>query len=209
MDDLFEEPIAFSARGGKEVRVLITGGAGFIGSAVIRYILTATDHSVLNVDKLTYAGNLSSLESIASDKNYRFAQIDICDSMAVKQAIEAFDPDAIMHLAAESHVDRSIDAPLDFVQTNVVGTIVLLQEALSHWRNLSADRKNKFRFLHVSTDEVFGDLETSGDFFSETTPYSPSSPYSASKASSDHFVRAWGRTLRIIEISRFSRRIDK
>ena len=194
MDDLFEEPIAFSARGGKEVRVLITGGAGFIGSAVIRYILTATDHSVLNVDKLTYAGNLSSLESIASDKNYRFAQIDICDSMAVKQAIEAFDPDAIMHLAAESHVDRSIDAPLDFVQTNVVGTIVLLQEALSHWRNLSADRKNKFRFLHVSTDEVFGDLETSGDFFSETTPYSPSSPYSASKASSDHFVRAWGRT---------------
>jgi len=173
--------------------ILITGGAGFIGSALIRYIIKYTSHSVVNIDKLTYSGNLESLGSINSS-NYIFEQVDICNGSELQRVLKYTQPDIIMHLAAESHVDRSIDGPGDFIKTNIVGTFTLLEQARSYWQSLEGDKKENFRFLHVSTDEVYGDLEGTTDFFSEETPYDPSSPYSASKASSDHLVRAWNRT---------------
>ena len=174
--------------------ILITGGAGFIGSALIRYIIKNTSHSVVNVDKLTYSGNLESLGPINSSNNYIFEQIDICNGNELQRVLTNTQPDIIMHLAAESHVDRSIDGPGDFIKTNIVGTFTLLEQTRSYWQSLVSDKKENFRFLHVSTDEVYGDLEGTTDFFSEETPYDPSSPYSASKASSDHLVRAWYRT---------------
>ena len=176
------------------MRVLVTGGAGFIGSAVIRHVVIDLGWDVLNVDKLTYAGNLSSLEVVESAANYAFLQADICDAKAMSEAFEQFQPSAVMHLAAESHVDRSIDGPSDFIQTNIVGTSVLLEAARAYWSSLTGSAKQAFRFHHISTDEVFGDLEGTEDLFTEVTPYAPSSPYSASKAASDHLVRAWGRT---------------
>ena len=174
-------------------RYFVTGGAGFIGSAVVRHLIGATSHFVLVVDKLTYAGNLDNLTPVAGDSRYRFAQADICDGRVMRELIEAFRPDVVMHLAAESHVDRSIDGPSEFIRTNVVGTFILLQAALGYWRTLEASPQATFRFHHVSTDEVFGSLGADGRF-TETTPYSPNSPYSASKAASDHLVRAWCRT---------------
>jgi dTDP-glucose 4,6-dehydratase len=174
-------------------RYLITGGAGFIGSAVVRLLISDTAHQVLVVDKLTYAGNLDSLESVAINPRYHFAQADIVDSEHMRRILDEYQPDVIMHLAAESHVDRSIDGPGEFVQTNVVGTFTLLQAALGYWRGLPAERQVSFRFHHISTDEVFGTLGDEG-FFHEEYPYQPSSPYSASKAASDHFVRAWYHT---------------
>ncbi|MCO8114716.1 dTDP-glucose 4,6-dehydratase [Acinetobacter lwoffii] len=176
------------------MKILITGGAGFIGSAVIRHIILSTNNQVLNIDKLTYAGNLESLKEIDQHSNYQFKQIDICDTEQITKAIEAFQPDAIMHLAAESHVDRSIDGPAAFIQTNIVGTYTLLEAARKYWMSLEPKAQQKFRFHHISTDEVYGDLEGTTDLFTETTSYAPSSPYSASKASSDHLVRAWHRT---------------
>ena len=178
-------------------KLLITGGAGFIGSAVIRHIINNTNHSVINVDKLTYAGNLESLTSIDNDVRYTFEQVDICDANEIKRVFNEHQPDIVMHLAAESHVDRSIDGPGEFIQTNIVGTCVLLEEARDYWSNLDSDKKDNFRFHHVSTDEVYGDLEETDDLFTEDTPYAPSSPYSASKASSDHLVRAWQRTFKL------------
>ncbi|WP_435337008.1 dTDP-glucose 4,6-dehydratase [Acinetobacter sp. LH3_13] len=176
------------------MRILVTGGAGFIGSAVIRHIIQNTNSQVLNIDKLTYAGNLESLKEIDQDLNYQFKQIDICDTEQITAAIDAFQPHAIMHLAAESHVDRSIDGPAAFIQTNIVGTYTLLEAARKYWMGLDAEAQQNFRFHHISTDEVYGDLEGTTDLFTETTSYAPSSPYSASKASSDHLVRAWHRT---------------
>ena len=176
------------------MRILVTGGAGFIGSALIRHLINDTEHEVLNLDKLTYAGNLESLAGIVQSPRYRFLQADIADSAAVNLALDEFQPDAIMHLAAESHVDRSIDGPAAFIQTNIVGTYALLESTRAHWMQLDAERKAAFRFHHISTDEVYGDLHGTDDLFLETTPYSPSSPYSASKAASDHLVRAWQRT---------------
>ncbi|WP_027896839.1 dTDP-glucose 4,6-dehydratase [Zestomonas thermotolerans] len=175
-------------------RILVTGGAGFIGSAVIRHLIENTCHEVANLDKLTYAGNLESLSSIANSPRYRFYQVDICDAVALDKAFGEFQPTAVMHLAAESHVDRSIDGPADFIQTNIVGTYTLLEAARRYWNTLEGEAKAAFRFHHISTDEVYGDLEGTDDLFTETTPYAPSSPYSASKASSDHLVRAWHRT---------------
>ena len=176
------------------MHIFITGGAGFIGSALIRHLLNGTEHQVLNLDKLTYAGNLESLASVAHHPRYSFLQADIADSAVVSQALAEFQPDAIMHLAAESHVDRSIDGPSDFIQTNIVGTYALLEATRSYWSQLEPVRKAAFRFHHISTDEVYGDLHGLDDLFTETTPYAPSSPYSASKAASDHLVRAWQRT---------------
>jgi dTDP-glucose 4,6-dehydratase len=178
-------------------KLLITGGAGFIGSAVIRHIINNTNHSVVNVDKLTYAGNLESLESIEKDERYIFEQVDICDAAEIKRVFNAYQPDIVMHLAAESHVDRSIDGPGEFIQTNIVGTYILLEEARDYWSGLDDDKKDIFKFHHVSTDEVYGDLEGTSDLFTEKTPYAPSSPYSAAKASSDHLVRAWCRTFKL------------
>jgi dTDP-glucose 4,6-dehydratase len=172
---------------------IVTGGAGFIGSAVVRMIIESSDDTVVNVDKLTYAGNLDSLQSVAENPRYHFVQADICDSQTMTEVFSAYQPDAIMHLAAESHVDRSIDGPGDFIQTNIIGTYNLLEIARVYWNGLQAEKKNAFRFHHVSTDEVYGSLGDEG-MFQETTPYDPSSPYSASKASSDHLVRAWYRT---------------
>lgn len=176
------------------MKILVTGGAGFIGSAVIRHIIQNTNNEVLNIDKLTYAGNLESLKEIDQHSNYEFKQIDICDTEQITAAIDAFQPNAIMHLAAESHVDRSIDGPAAFIQTNIVGTYTLLEAARKYWMGLDAEAQQNFRFHHISTDEVYGDLEGTTDLFTETTSYAPSSPYSASKASSDHLVRAWHRT---------------
>ncbi len=176
------------------MKIFVTGGAGFIGSAVIRHIINNTNDSVVNIDKLTYAGNLESLISISENPNYTFIQADICDSEKIKQLFAEYQPDAIMHLAAESHVDRSIDGPSEFIQTNIIGTYTLLEAARHYWNQLSIDKKSAFRFHHISTDEVYGDLESTTDLFTETTSYAPSSPYSASKASSDHLVRAWQRT---------------
>lgn len=174
-------------------KVLITGGAGFIGSAVIRHLMAESDAVVVNVDKLTYAANPASLAGVAADPRYMFEQADICDQHRMAQLLERHRPDAIMHLAAESHVDRSIDGPGAFIMTNVVGTYALLDASLAYWRTLDEGARAAFRFHHISTDEVFGSLGESG-YFEETTPYDPSSPYSASKASSDHLVRAWHRT---------------
>ena len=176
------------------MKILVTGGAGFIGSAVIRHIIQNTNNQVLNIDKLTYAGNLESLKEIDQHSNYEFKQIDICDTEQITAAIDAFQPNAIMHLAAESHVDRSIDGPAAFIQTNIVGTYTLLEAARKYWMSLDVEAQQNFRFHHISTDEVYGDLEGTTDLFTETTSYAPSSPYSASKASSDHLVRAWHRT---------------
>ena len=175
-------------------KLLITGGAGFIGSAVIRYIIENTQDSVVNVDKLTYAGNLDSLESVKNNPRYAFEQVDICNIKELSRVLEQYQPDAIMHLAAESHVDRSIDGSAVFIETNIVGTYTLLEAARVYWDNLNNERKMAFRFHHISTDEVYGDLALQDSLFTETSPYSPSSPYSASKASSDHLVRAWART---------------
>ena len=174
--------------------ILVTGGAGFIGSAVVRHIIENTQDNVVNVDKLTYAGNLESLESVENNPRYAFEQVDICDAKALARVFEHHQPDAVMHLAAESHVDRSIDGPAAFIETNIVGTYTLLEAARAYWNSLNDERKAAFRFHHISTDEVYGDLEGTDDLFTETTPYAPSSPYSASKASSDHLVRAWLRT---------------
>ena len=176
------------------MKVLVTGGAGFIGSAVIRHILSQTGDSVVNVDKLTYAGNLESLAAVSGSERYRFEQVDICDQAALERVFAAHRPDAVMHLAAESHVDRSIEGPAAFVQTNIVGTYTLLEACRQYWQGLRGAARDAFRFHHVSTDEVFGDLKGPEGLFTESTPYAPSSPYSASKASSDHLVRAWYRT---------------
>ena len=175
------------------MRILVTGGAGFIGSALVRRLVEQTEHEVVVFDKLTYAGILSSLDSVASSARYSFVQADICDAAAVAKALADFRPQIVAHLAAESHVDRSIDGPGTFIQTNLVGTFVMLNEVLGYWRTLPDEDKAAFRFHHISTDEVFGSLGDEG-FFTETTPYDPRSPYSASKAGSDHLVRAWGHT---------------
>lgn len=176
------------------MKILITGGAGFIGSALVRYLINDTEHSVVNVDKLTYAGNLESLKSIEASPRYAFEHADICDAPKMAEILNIHQPDAIMHLAAESHVDRSIDGPAAFIETNIIGTYTLLEAARAYWQALPEARKSAFRFHHISTDEVYGDLEGVDDLFTEKTPYAPSSPYSASKASSDHLVRAWQRT---------------
>jgi dTDP-glucose 4,6-dehydratase len=175
--------------------ILVTGGAGFIGSAVIRYIIKETNNNVLNIDKLTYAANLNSLMSVKGNKRYLFEKIDICNKDAIRQVIKKFQPDILIHLAAETHVDKSINDPSIFIQTNIMGTYILLEEVKNYWLGLNGVKKNSFRFHHVSTDEVYGDLNiTSNELFSEKSPYKPSSPYSASKAGSDHLVRAWQRT---------------
>ena len=176
------------------MKILITGGAGFIGSAVIRHVIDNTEDSVINVDKLTYAGNLESLAPVSGNERYVFEQVDICNGEDLKRIFTQYQPDAVMHLAAESHVDRSIDGPAAFIATNIVGTYTLLDAARSYWQNLDVTRQTAFRFHHISTDEVYGDLEGPEGLFTEHTPYAPSSPYSASKASSDHLVRAWRRT---------------
>jgi len=178
-------------------KFLITGGAGFIGSAVIRQIIKHTQHSVVNVDKLTYAGNLQTLDKIKNDSRYSFEQVDICNNVSIREIFEKHKPDIIMHLAAETHVDRSISDPDEFIQTNIIGTYVLLQEARRYWNNLSNHKKTIFRFHNVSTDEVFGDLAQTDNLFTEETAYAPSSPYSATKASADHLVRAWERTYQL------------
>jgi len=176
------------------MKVLITGGAGFIGSAVVRFVINNTTDSVINLDKLTYAGNLESLSSIEESERYYFEQVDICDYQEVVRVFKQYQPDLVMHLAAESHVDRSIDGPSEFINTNIIGTYNLLEAARHYWTKLPEGRKETFKFHHISTDEVYGDLEGTEDLFTEETSYAPSSPYSASKASSDHLVRAWQRT---------------
>lgn len=176
------------------MKILVTGGAGFIGSAVVRHLLQNTTHQVVNLDKLTYAGNLQSLPGASEHPAYRFEQVDICDAEGVARVLAEHRPDAVMHLAAESHVDRSIDGPAAFIQTNIVGTYTLLEACRHYWLGLSEEARDRFRFHHISTDEVYGDLKGTTNLFTEQTPYSPSSPYSASKASSDHLVRAWQRT---------------
>jgi dTDP-glucose 4,6-dehydratase len=176
------------------MNILVTGGAGFIGSAVCRLLSNNPDHHVVNIDKLTYAGNLESLRQIENYPNYSFVKADICETSAVADLLRRHEIDVVMHLAAESHVDRSIDGPSAFIETNIVGTFRLLTAALAYWRSLSGDKKSAFRFHHVSTDEVFGDLPFEEGIFTEDTPYAPSSPYSASKAASDHLVRAWHET---------------
>ncbi|MFT0545099.1 dTDP-glucose 4,6-dehydratase [Allopusillimonas ginsengisoli] len=176
------------------MKILVTGGAGFIGSALTRYIIRETTDSVVNVDKLTYAGNLASLTGISSSGRYAFEQVDICNRIELDRVFQQHRPEAIMHLAAESHVDRSIEGPAAFIETNIVGTYTLLEAARHYWQTLGEPTKTSFRFHHISTDEVYGDLDNPSELFTETTPYAPSSPYSASKASSDHLVRAWRRT---------------
>nr|AXL04836.1 dTDP-glucose 46-dehydratase [Aeromonas hydrophila] len=194
--------VQFLARDTTSMKILVTGGAGFIGSAVVRHIIDNTHDSVINLDKLTYAGNLESLSSVSDSERYVFEKVDICNRGELDRVFSEHQPDVVMHLAAESHVDRSITGPADFIETNIVGTYMLLEAARTYWNGLDDTRKSAFRFHHISTDEVYGDLphpdEVSGGgpqpLFTETTPYAPSSPYSASKASSDHLVRAWRRT---------------
>ncbi|GAB3037655.1 dTDP-glucose 4,6-dehydratase [Bowmanella dokdonensis] len=180
--------------GNKIGSVMITGGAGFIGSNLVRYINENTQSKIVNVDKLTYAGNLHSLEGLSNPSRYTFAHQDICDRQEIDELFRLHQPDVVMHLAAESHVDRSIDGPGDFIQTNIVGTFQMLEAARTYWLGISKEKQQGFRFHHISTDEVYGDLEETGELFTESTPYQPSSPYSASKAASDHLVRAWHRT---------------
>ena len=175
-------------------KIIVTGGAGFIGSAVVRHLINDTEHTVLNLDKLTYAGCLASLRDIEASERYQFVQADICNFEKSQSIINEFQPDIIMHLAAESHVDRSIDGPKEFIETNILGTYNLLEISRAYYQGLDSDKQAEFRFHHISTDEVYGDLEGTDDLFTETTSYKPSSPYSASKASSDHLVRAWQRT---------------
>ena len=179
------------------MKFLITGGSGFIGSAVIRHIINHTNYSVVNVDKITYAGNSYSLTSVEADPRYVFEKVDICNANDIRRIFNEYQPDLVMHLAAESHVDRSIDSPSEFIQTNIFGTYTLLEEAKNYWNELEKGKRGLFKFLHVSTDEVYGDIEDTKDLFTESTPYAPSSPYSATKASSDHLVRAWGRTFEL------------
>ena len=179
------------------MKVLVTGGAGFIGSAVIRHIIKNTKDQVLNIDKLTYAGNLESLADIDQNPRYVFKHIDICNATDLEEAFNSFQPELIMHLAAESHVDRSIDGPAEFINTNIIGTYTLLEVARKYWQGLDDSARSQFRFHHISTDEVYGDLHNTTDLFTESSPYAPSSPYSASKASSDHLVRAWHRTYKL------------
>ena len=176
------------------MKILVTGGAGFIGSAVIRHIIENTQNQVVNLDKLTYAGNLESLVEVSASERYAFEHVDICNRAELDRVFSEHQPDAVMHLAAESHVDRSIDGPAAFIETNIVGTYCLLEATRQYWRGLDDARKSAFRFHHISTDEVYGDLDNPTELFTETTSYAPSSPYSASKASSDHLVRAWSRT---------------
>ncbi|MBU1310803.1 MAG: dTDP-glucose 4,6-dehydratase [Gammaproteobacteria bacterium] len=176
------------------MKILVTGGAGFIGSALIRYLIQHTQDSVMNLDKLTYAGNLQSLAQVSDQSRYSFVQLDVADTSQVFKVLQSYQPDLVMHLAAESHVDRSIDGPADFIHTNIVGTYSLLEATRQYWQGLCVEERAKFRFHHISTDEVYGDLHGTTDLFTEHTPYAPSSPYSASKAASDHLVRAWHRT---------------
>ncbi|WP_325892019.1 dTDP-glucose 4,6-dehydratase [Grimontia sp. NTOU-MAR1] len=176
------------------MKILVTGGAGFIGSAVVRHIIENTKDSVVNLDKLTYAGNLESLSSVSDNARHAFEQVDICDRTELDRVFSQHQPDAVMHLAAESHVDRSIDGPATFIETNIIGSYNMLEAARQYWHTLDSDKKEGFRFHHISTDEVYGDLQATTDLFTEETSYEPSSPYSASKASSDHLVRAWLRT---------------
>ena len=178
------------------MNILVTGGAGFIGSALIRYLIKNTNHKILNIDKLTYAANLDSVKLVSNNKRYNFLKGDILNYKDISDALNTFKPDAVFHLAAESHVDRSISNPISFIETNVTGTANMLDIAYKYWKNLSDSNKQNFRFHHISTDEVFGDLEESG-FFTEESRYNPSSPYSASKAGSDHLVRAWHRTYKM------------
>ncbi|OQW93987.1 MAG: dTDP-glucose 4,6-dehydratase, partial [Beggiatoa sp. IS2] len=178
------------------LKLLVTGGAGFIGSAVIRYLIQETDTTIINVDKLTYAGNLESLTTVAHNPRYHFAAVDICNESAIRQVFAQYQPTALMHLAAESHVDRSIDGPADFINTNIFGTYTLLEVARSYWQNLDNQAKQQFRFHHISTDEVYGSLGKT-ELFTENSPYQPNSPYSASKAASDHLVRAWHHTFKL------------
>jgi len=178
-------------------KILVTGGAGFIGSAVIRFLLTKTNFQVINVDKLTYAGNLASIQSVSKSNSYSFERVDICNVDRIRSVLLKHQPDAIMHLAAESHVDRSISTPKEFIKTNILGTYVLLDEAIKYWSTLKTAKKNSFVFHHISTDEVYGDLGAVENLFTEDSPYHPSSPYSASKASADHLVRAWGHTYKL------------
>jgi len=176
------------------VKILVTGGAGFIGSALIRHIIKNSNHEVVNIDKLTYAGNLANLTEVSNSERYIFERVDICDQTKMHKLFNIYAPDAVMHLAAESHVDRSIESPLNFIETNIIGTYSMLEASRSYWKKLIDTKKNIFRFHHISTDEVYGDLKSFDKPFTEKTPYDPSSPYSASKAGADHLVRAWGRT---------------
>jgi dTDP-glucose 4,6-dehydratase len=178
------------------MRFLVTGGAGFIGSAVVRFLINETEHEVLNFDKLTYAGNLENVKTVSNNPRYKFVQGDVCDRELLRKVFSEFKPDKIMHLAAESHVDRSITGPSEFITTNIIGTYSMLEEALKYYQNLEESKKKDFLFHHISTDEVYGELGETG-LFTEETPYDPSSPYSASKASSDHLVRAWSRTFNL------------
>lgn len=178
-------------------KILVTGGAGFIGSAFIRYVIKNTNYYIFNIDKLNYASNLQNLKDIESSKRYFFEKLDISNASKIQKILKKFQPDIILHLAAETHVDRSIDSPIEFLKTNVIGTFTMLEETRKYYSNLSKNKKKNFRFHHVSTDEVFGDLRGKNDLFKEETSYAPSSPYSASKASSDHFVRAWQRTFKL------------